>query len=260
MASEHFQVLNEKEELLDGVIETANTRKRQPLVVIMNGFLDTKDTVFKRKLSALFQAEGYVVVRFDYTHGFGSGSGDPSRFTLSGAVRDTEQVIEYASRRGYVDDAKVAVIGHSFGAMAAILLSAFDPRVKAVIAISSPYNFLETRVTRMPEREMARVKLKRYFHLHSETLGEEVRIDFTFFEDGLKKDMARAVRNLRQPTLIIHGRKDESIPLAEAEEIHMRIPGPKELQIIETMGHNVDTKDMKVVFPLMRDFLKRGLK
>jgi len=257
MVTERFELLNEKEQPIKGVIETEHPRKRQPVIIFLNGFLDAMDSARKKKVANDLMKEGYVTVRFDYA--YGSGSGDISNFTLTNQIADATAVIDHVMRRGYVDSERIVIIGHCFGGMAAILMSAFDPRVKAVVAISTPYWFEDTRVTRLEEREMARIRLKCYFHLFSENLGKEIRINYSFFEDGMKKDMARAVRDLRQPLLLIHGRQDESIPVANAQEIYDRAPGKKELLIVETMAHQPTTKDVKAFYPRLVAFLKEHL-
>jgi pimeloyl-ACP methyl ester carboxylesterase len=257
---EKFEILNEKEERLSGVIETDHPKKKQPVVIFLNGFLDTAETPAKRKVAALLRKDGFVTVLFDYTYGFGQGSGNIANFTLTNQVADTEKVVDYVRRRGYIDQNRIILLGHCFGGMAAILYSAFDAHSAAVIAISTPYDFEDTRVTRMDERERSRIKLKRYFHLFSDNLNQEVRIDYAFLEDGSRKDMARAVRNLKKPTLIVHGRRDASIPTNNAQEIFDRLPGPKELQIIEGMEHTIAERDLKELYPAMRAFLKKHLK
>jgi len=257
MVSERFEMLNEKEQSLVGVIETVHPRKKQPVIIFLNGFLDTMDSQAKKQLAAAFLQAGYVTVRFDYTYGFGEGSGDKSFFTLSNQVQDISKVMDYVTRRGYVAPDKIVLIGHCFGSMAAIFFAAFDDRVKAIIAMSTPFWFSDTKVTRMDDHELSRIKLKRYFHLYCNTLGKEVRIDYTFFEDGLKKDMGRAVRNLQQPILLVHGENDESIPVKNSEEIASRVPGEKQLEIVPGLGHTLEWKDLKKLLPLFLDFLKR---
>lgn len=260
MIHETFEILNEKEKALHGIIETAKPRTQQPVIILMNGFLDTMETEAKKSLAAALLKEGYVIVRFDYTYGFGQGSGEVSEFTLTNMVQDTERVIDHVMRRGYVVPEKIFLIGHCFGAMGAILLAAFDERVSGVVGLSTPYWFEDTDVTRLTEREKARMRLKRYFHLQSKNLGREVRIDYTFFEDGVKKDMARAVRNLQQPLLLIHGAQDTSIPLANAQEIYKRVPGEKELHVIENLAHNLSPKEITLILPFIRKFLKEHAK
>jgi pimeloyl-ACP methyl ester carboxylesterase len=260
MVSERFEILNEKEKSLHGVVETNHPRKKQPIVIVMNGFLDTCDSGAKNAITKHLLETGHVVVRFDYTYGFGEGEGDISMFTLTRQVEDTERVIDHVTRRGYADPDRVFLFSHCFGGMAAILLAAFDERIKGLIAISTPYWFEDTSVTRLDDKDLSRMKLKRYFHLHSESLGREIRVDYTFFEDGLKKDMARAVRNLRQPLLLIHGTNDPSIPVENAQEIYDRAPGEKQLELIEGMGHDVDTRNAKKLFPFVDAFLKKHAK
>jgi len=257
MTEERFEILNEKDESLVGVIETDHLKKRQPVIIFLNGFLDTMEATRKKALATMLRKDGFVTVRFDYTYGFGAGTGDVSMFTVTSQAKDAERVIDYAMRRSYVDPDQVTLLGHCYGGMAAILLAAFDGRIKAVITLSAPYHFQDTHLTRMGEHDLARVRLKRYFHIYSENLKKEVRVDYSFFEDGLKKDMARATRNLKQPILIVHGDRDESIPLANAQEIHDRVAGKKELVIIKGMAHHPVEKDLKVIYPAVKAFLKK---
>lgn len=260
MSSERFQIVNEKDHALNGIIETAHPKKRQPAIIFLNGFLDTMESSRKKLLVELFQKDGFVTVRFDYTFGFGAGSGDIASFTLSSQMADISRVIDYVVRRGYVDPEKVILFGHCYGGMAGILQAAFDDRVTLFVSLSAPYEFSDTQLTRFEENELNRMRLKRYFHIYSDALEREVRIDYHFFEDGMKKDMARAVRNFRQPILVIHGGNDESIPLRNAEEIYNRVAGPRELYIVKGMGHHPTLKDIKELFPVVRAFIKKHLK
>ncbi len=255
MVSETFELENEKEQTLSGIIETEHPRKKQPAIIFLNGFLDTMEMPAKQKLAAAFREAGYVTVRFDYTYGFGKGSGDVSFFTLSNQKADILRVLDYVSRRGYVDSERIATIGHCFGSMAGILTAAFEPRIKALIGLSTPYWFTDTGVTRVDERDLFRFRLKRYFHLEH----PEVRIDYTFFEDGQQQDMARAVRNLQQPLLLVHGLKDESIPPANSEEIAQRAQGKMRLELVESMAHEPSWNDLKKLQPLFLEFLQDAL-
>jgi pimeloyl-ACP methyl ester carboxylesterase len=44
------------------------------------------------------------------------------------------------------------------------------------------------------------------------------------------------VRNIRKPTLILHGTEDELVPVGNGHLLHERIPGSR-LQIFEGVGH-----------------------
>jgi pimeloyl-ACP methyl ester carboxylesterase len=48
--------------------------------------------------------------------------------------------------------------------------------------------------------------------------------------------------------------------VSNAREIYERVAGKKELVIIPTMGHHPSEKDIKLIYPSVRAFLKRHLK
>jgi fermentation-respiration switch protein FrsA (DUF1100 family) len=48
----------------------------------------------------------------------------------------------------------------------------------------------------------------------------------------------RRVRDLSAPLLVIHGDRDEIVPLAHAEALFEAASDPKRLQIIEGVGHD----------------------
>lgn len=260
MPLERFEIQNEKEFLLQGVIETKAPRKRQPVIIFVNGFLDTMDGRGKTTLTKKFLADNYVVVRFDYTYGFGQGSGDPAKFTLSNAVADLERVIEHVMRRGYVDPDRIVLFGYCFGGMASVMLSAFDKRIKAVVTVSCPFEFTDTSLTRKSDHEMSRIKLKRYYHISTPFAEQEQRVDYSFFEDGQRRDMPRAVRNLDQPLLIVHGADDEKIPTENAEEIQARSPGKTELELFEGVQHEPSGRQLTTIYKRVQEFLKKHLK
>lgn len=254
MPSETFSLANEKEELLHGIIETDQPRKKQPAVIFLNGLLGTAESPWRVKLAEKLRKLGFVTVRFDYAYGFGQGSGDPSKFTLGSQVADAQRVLEHTLRRSYVND-NVALIGHCFGGAGALLMAAFEERITALVIISTPYQMTDTRVTRFDEREMSRIRLKRYFHMCANT--SEVRVDYAFFEDAMKKDMARATRNIKQPILIMHGEQDESIPMENSQEIFDRIHSEKQLKMIKGMGHQMTGTPLKQTNKLITEFLQK---
>jgi uncharacterized protein len=260
MPIEPFEIQNEKEEKLVGTIETKNLRRKQPAIVFLNGFIDTMEAPETKKLAQLFLDGGFAVVRFDYTHGFGAGSGTPARFTITSAVMDTQRVLEHAVRRGYIDGGKIVLCGYSFGGMSAIMTAAFDERVAALITVGAPYDFHDTVFTRLSEHELSRIRLKRYFHIRTPLSTEDVRVDYSFIEDGARKDMARAVRNLKQPTLILHGEHDAIVPLDNAQEIYERTNSRKELVVVPKMEHRPSARQVPELYALARAFLKKNLK
>ena len=69
-----------------------------------------------------------------------------------------------------------------------------------------------------------------------------------------RDDIADQVQQVRLPTLVIHGREDVPIPMAEAELIAATIPGAR-LEVVEGAGHQSNMDHPEEVTRLIRDFL-----
>lgn len=51
-------------------------------------------------------------------------------------------------------------------------------------------------------------------------------------------DAIEKIRSVRIPVLVIHGDRDEIVPLAMARRLHEQVPGPRELYVVPGAGHN----------------------
>lgn len=239
METESFTIVNENEHDIVGQIQREKKAGKSPCVIFSPGVLDTAKTPYIKALSKKFLENGWVVVLFDMTNSFGESGGRSEDVTITQRIDDLEKVVNYAKRRSFVNDKKITVIGHCYGGMTALAMEGFKHILAAMAIISVPARIEETKLTRKSSHEMMKIKLKRYFHVHHDTTGEEVRINYAFLEDGIKIDMDRASRNLDTPTIFFHGAKDDSIPLANTERMHNKAIGKKELVVIPSMEHEV---------------------
>jgi len=254
MEKESFAIVNENEHDICGDILRADKKGKRKCMIFSHGLLDTKKTVYISTLCKKFLDDGWVVVVYDSTQSFGESGGNPEYITISQKVEDLEKVIGYAKRRSYVDDKKIVVFGHCYGAMAALAMEGFEHLLAGIILVSVPSRIEETKLTRKSSHEMMKIKLKRYFHIHHEAKGTEVRINYSFYEDGMKQDMDRAARNLKTPALFIHGSKDDSIPLESTERMFARAIGDKEMVIIDSMAHEIKGISLTKVFDATKEF------
>lgn len=67
----------------------------------------------------------------------------------------------------------------------------------------------------------------------------------------------RLVRDIRVPTLVIHGQEDPLVPVAAAHDLHARIPGAR-LEIIPGMGHDLPAVLIPRIAGLIVDNARRG--
>ena len=255
MEEEKFSILNENELDIRGSIIKPKKTGKFPLLIIAGDLLDNAETPYLKEFSKLALDNGFAVVKFDFTNSFGKSSGRAENVTISQRARDLELVVQYVKRRAYVNESKIVIIGFGFGAMASLVLEGFHALTKAMILVNTPSQVDDTGWTSFPERDMMRVKLKRYFHVMKE--GKEVRINYTFYEDGYRLDMFRCARNLRTPTLYLAGADDQIVKPLHSERLAERTNAKKEIDIIPGFAHDIGKKQVAMIYDKMMSFLKR---
>jgi uncharacterized protein len=58
-----------------------------------------------------------------------------------------------------------------------------------------------------------------------------------YYDEFFKLDIPRAMKKYRRPLLIIHGEKDEGVPLERAKNLYRLCNRPKQLYIIKGADH-----------------------
>jgi dienelactone hydrolase len=256
MEEEKFSVLNENELEIRGTITRPKKTGKFPLVVLAPDLLETGESAHIKEFCRLAIDKGLAVCRFDFTNSFGKSGGRIENITISQYARDLEQVVQYAKRRAYVHDAKIVLIGFGFGAMASLVLEGFHNLSRAMVLINTPSQIDDTSWTSFSERDMMRVRLKRYFHVQRD--GKEVRINYTFYEDGYRLDMFRCARNLKTPVLYLHGINNTAVKPVHSERLYERTNGKKEMEKIAGFEHEVAKKDVPMLFEKSMAFFKRN--
>ncbi|MDD9952941.1 MAG: prolyl oligopeptidase family serine peptidase [Candidatus Woesearchaeota archaeon] len=250
---ESFAVLNEAGLTIRGTILRPKPRGKFPLVAIANGFFGIAASPVTKETSRLLLEAGFAVAVFDFTNGFGKSEGRASDITMSQRARDISDVITYAKRRAYINEKKTYILGYGYGAMSALILEAFHPIAHKLVLVNTPSTIQGASFMQFDSREMMRIKLKRYFHVHN---GEkEELINYTFFEDGEKIDMPRCARNLRTPTLFIAGEKDEVVSKEQSQWFVDRVPAEHEFLVLPG-EHITGKKGVKAVVDAAVTFLK----
>jgi uncharacterized protein len=156
---------------------------------------------------ALLSAAGLDVLLFDY-RGYGRSAGRPSEL---GTYRDARAARSALMARPDVDPDRVVYLGESLGGAVALELALEHP--PAGLVLVSTFTSV---------RDMAR----RHYPMLPPVLVPDAYPSL------------RRVRELRAPLLVLHGDRDEIVPLLHAEALFEAAPDPKQLHIIEGVGHN----------------------
>ena len=102
------------------------------------------------------------------------------------------------------------------GGYIALLVAAFHPMIKAVVAWATPFCF---------------EGLRESLAAHSSPQLKE-----DFYQDERLYNAARFVPKVKN-LMLIHGAGDETVPLAHAEKLYRSAQEPKELQVVEGADH-----------------------
>lgn len=254
MEKESFTIVNENEHDIVGELLRKEKKGKFPCIIFAHGLLEDRKAAYIKNLSTKFLDEGFAVLTYDSSQSLGQSGGKAENVTISQRVSDLTRVVSYARRRSFISDDKIIVFGHCYGAMAALAMEGFQNDLLGLVLVSTPARIEESQHTRKSSHDMMKIRLKRYFHIEHD--NEQLRINYSFYEDGMKIDMDRAARNLKTPVLFIHGAKDESIPLVNSERLHARAVGPKKLLVIDSMEHEIKGPAMTKIYNESLEFLQ----
>ncbi len=199
--------------------------KPKGTIILCHGFGTNKSDILNY---ACFLYEGnYNVFLFDFrAHGDTKGKSSLGYFEMN----DLEGAIEYLVRKGKVDESKIGAMGVSMGAAVVFMTASKNKYLKAVAGDSS-FDSFEKTITRF-----ARLfyHLPKYPFIPITIKACELRLMFhAKYADPL--DYVGAISP--KPILIIHGEKDQRIPVREAKLLYKMANPPKEILIVPGADH-----------------------
>jgi pimeloyl-ACP methyl ester carboxylesterase len=157
--------------------------------------------------AALLTAAGFDVLLFDY-RGYGHSSGRPDE---EGTYRDARAALACLLEQPGIDSARVFYLGESLGGAVAVNLALERP--PAGLVLLSTFTGV---------RELG--------HVHYPLLPASLIPD--------AYPTVRRIPRLRAPLLVLHGDRDDIVPLAQARAVFAAAPEPKLIHIFTGAGHN----------------------
>jgi dipeptidyl aminopeptidase/acylaminoacyl peptidase len=226
---------------LKGLFSKPSRAERPPVVILIPGLDSSKEGRHVGRRG--FIARGMAVFSID-----GPGQGEMS---LTTAIRPDYEApvaaaIDYLESRSDADPSRVALVGSSLGGYYAPRAAAFEPRVKACVAISGPFKSSTRR------REMMPVTKEAYIHYLGASDEEEAS---RLAERLTLEDCASRITC---PLLVIGGKRDPIVHWENSKMLHDAASGLKELHVFEEGNHSCQNIPYKVM-PLQYVFLKQHL-
>ena len=165
-------------------------------------------------------AQQYNVFLPDY-RGYGASEGSP---TLAGVQDDINSSMKYLLQRPDIDHERIVILAQSLGGALAIYNvanSPYRPNIKALITESAFSDY----------RGIVREKLSSFWL----TWPLQWPLSFTVDNDYSPLPVVNKISPI--PLLIVHGDKDNIVPLSHGQALFAAAAQPKELWVVEGGGH-----------------------
>ena len=168
-----------------------------------------------------------LALRFDFA--CAGESGKFEEITYSSEVEDLQAAFSLCA----IGTEKIAVLGSSMGGTVALLFAAQHTGVATVVTIAAPVHperFASRLLTPAQVQEWRKMG---YTFYHGQ------RINVSLLHDLEKLNVPEAAKKISCPVFILHGDRDDVVPVEEAHELHEYLPGSKRLFILKGADHRL---------------------
>lgn len=171
-------------------------------------------------------------------------------FSIEGWVRDAESVVAAAYSLPVTAERPLALIGSSAGGAVAAEAVRRGAPVDALALLAAPASWLS--FTNDPSVGLRRITEEAGMPVAPEVVDDPVAWALEF--EGVTTESS--VKDVRIPTLVVHGTADDVVPVEHAQRIAAKAP-QGELHLLEGAGHQLrrEPEAMALVF----DWLERTL-
>ena len=229
--------------------------QKKPVIIFSHGFKGFKDWGPFDLVADKFAEAGFVYVKFNFSHN-GTTVDHPVDFAdleafgndnLSIEMDDLGVVIDWVCSDSFpvvrteYDADKLYLMGHSRGGGISILKAKEDTRVKKICTWASVNEFSKY----WTKEELEKIKRDGVVYVGNARTKQSMPIKWQLYENYFA-NLSRlfvpdAVKQMQIPFLIIHGTKDETIPVEAAIEMK-GWNNQSELLLIENSNHNFGGK------------------
>jgi len=238
------------------IIDTFYSKEKtnQPVIVFCHGYKGFKDWGAWSLMAEHFSKSGFCFVKFNFSHNGGTVENpidfpDLEAFGNNNYSKELEDlgdvlnwVQDHFNNNEFVNINHINLIGHSRGGGIVLIKASEDARIKSVITLASVSDY-EKRSSTTGDLKAWKDKGVKYV-LNGRT-KQEMPHYIQFYEDFManknRLSIESAVKKLKIPLLIIHGNKDTSVSVEEAQNLHRWCPNSI-FKTINNADHVFNTK------------------
>ena len=218
----------------------SNYYKENLYIVFLHGFMSDiegeKPKVFlkyakKNKL-------GFLAVEYS---GHGKSSGEFTKGNISNWTSETKIMIKKVVKKN-----NFILIGSSMGSWISLnQFKFFKKQIKGFLGIGSAPEFLEKIMWKKFTKKMKNDTIKNgvYNLKHG---GYEYPITYQLIKDGRKNKILHKIINTKIPVTMLHGRKDDTVPVIFSRKIlRLFVKAKKKLVVIKNGDHSLFNKKLQ---------------
>ena len=235
----------EKSILIDTTLFDKINKKN--VVIFSHGFKGFKDWGPFNKIAEHFAVNGFVFVKFNFSHN-GTSIEKPNDFVDLSAfgnnnfckeLDDLGLVINWVINE--FPNYDISLFGHSRGGAISMLKSKEENRIANIVSWASPSDLL----SKLPNHEKAsKWKKNNISYIFNSRTKQNMPLYYQFYENCLanksRLDIKNAVSNMKIPHLHVHGNADSTVSIDDAYNI--KTWNPKvHLHVIKDADHVFST-------------------
>ena len=232
--------------------------KKCPLVLNVHGGPWARDRWGYNGLVQLLANRGYACLQINYrgSTGYGKQLLNAGNKEWSGKMHtDLIDGVEYIKKAGYIDDAKIAIFGGSYGGYAALVGATFTPDYfTCAIDLVGPSNLI-TLIQSIPPY------WKTILNDWKKRVGDVETAEGLEFLKSISPLFK--VNQIKIPILIVQGANDPRVKQAESEQIvaaRKKHGIPHQYLLFEDEGHGLVKPHNSLKFAgILEEFLKKHL-
>ncbi len=231
----HFK--NNRHQTLHGYIH--KPKKYDTAVLFLHGFPGTMQGTAAHFLNIISKL-GFLCLRFNFS-GTDTSEGKFEHKLMSQEVKDIKSALDFLEKN--YSFKKLILIGISTGAIDASLYACKDKRISKLILLSAVSDLKHAARYDFTDIQIQQFWKKGYISYNNpQKWYHKKRLNKEFYDEFFTLNIPQAIKKYHKPLLIVHGSKDEAVPVMNAKELFQMAHHPKKLLIIRGADHRFSKK------------------
>lgn len=252
MKEKFLSFKNSEGEKLVGILSLPKRKRKFPAVIMVHGFAKTKSERKFVELARELAKNGIASFRFDFS-GCGDSEGKFEEMSITKEVGELNSAYQRLVKEKRIDKKRIGIFAHSLGTVISCLFQQKYQKAKCLILAASAFDQAQLIKKWYTKVQIDEWKRRGYLD------NPKFRIGLGYLKEA--KDYMELLPLIKVPILILHGGKDEDIPLRMADKVfkNLKIKEKKIVIIPESDHHFESYLSRRELIRLSRKWFKKYL-